>query len=99
MHGFGKSNAEIPIADNKSGDGTPIYGMESNTLSVVDLRRRAGLLNIGEVADLLGLPERKFRYLLESSRLFRPQVKIDRRRRGYYTTEDIAQLREACGQK
>lgn len=64
------------------------------TLSVIDLRHRAGLLNIGEAADLIGLPERRFRYLIESDRLFRPQMRIDRRRRGYYTAADIAQIRD-----
>jgi DNA-binding transcriptional MerR regulator len=71
--------------------------MDSHTtlsVSVIDLRRRAGLLNITEVADLLGIPVRRFNYFLESSRLFRPQVRIDRRRRGYYTAADIDQIRD-----
>lgn len=78
---------------------TPIYRMESGTtLSVIDLRHRAGLLNIGEVAELIGLPERRFRYLLESQRVFRPQVRLDRHRRGYYTADDIARIRDLiCG--
>ena len=77
---------------------TPIYGMESHTtLSVVDLRHRAGLLNIGEVAELMGLPKRRFRYLLESRRVFRPQVRLDRRRRGYYTADDLARIRDLIG--
>ena len=74
--------------------------MDSNTtLSVIDLRHRAGLLNICEAADSLGLPERRFRYLLESRRLFRPQVRIDRRRRGYYTVEEISQIRDLIGKQ
>ena len=63
------------------------------TLSTVDLRHRAGLFNVGEVAHLLGLPDRRFRYLLESSRLWEPTTRIGRRRRGYYTTSEIGQMR------
>lgn len=67
--------------------------MTYTTLSTADLRHRAGLLNIGEAAALLGLGERRFRYLLESDRIFRPQTRIGTRRRGYYTTGEIQKIR------
>jgi DNA-binding transcriptional MerR regulator len=67
--------------------------MSDYTLSIIDLRHRAGLMNIGEAADLLGLTERRFRYLLESARIFRPQTRIGKRRRGYYTTSEIQEIR------
>lgn len=63
-------------------------------LSIVDLRRRAGLLNVVEVADLLGLPLRRFRYLLESARVFRPQTRIGRKARPYYTATEVENIRE-----
>jgi DNA-binding transcriptional MerR regulator len=50
-------------------------------------------MNIGEAATLLGLAERRFRYLLESARIFRPQTRIGKRRRGYYTTSEIQEIR------
>jgi DNA-binding transcriptional MerR regulator len=50
-------------------------------------------MNIGEAADLMGLPERRFRYLLESARVFRPQTRIGRRLRSYYTVDEIDQIR------
>jgi len=68
--------------------------MENYTvLSTTALRLRAGLMNIGEAADLVGLPERRFRYLLESSRVFRPQTRIGRRLRSYYTVDEVDQIR------
>lgn len=67
--------------------------MHYTTLSTADLRHRAGLMNIGEVAALLGLSERRFRYLLESARIFRPQTRIGAQRRGYYTTSEIQKIR------
>ena len=57
-----------------------------------DLRYRAGLLNILEVAKLVGVPERRFRYLIESQCVFQPQTRIGRKRRAYYTTEEIEQI-------
>jgi hypothetical protein len=65
-----------------------------DTLSIIDVRRRAGLLNIAEVAELIGLPERRFRYLLESERVFRPQTQIGKRRRGYYTASQVQAIRD-----
>ena len=67
--------------------------METHTLSIIEVRRQAGLLNIGEVAKLIGLPDRRFRYLLESAKIFRPQTRIGRRERGYYTADEIAEIR------
>ena len=69
--------------------------MDNHTLSVIDLRHRAGLLNVVEVADLLGLPLRRFRYLLESSRVFRPQTRIGRKARTYYTATEVEKIRDA----
>lgn len=67
--------------------------MHNTTLSTADLRHRAGLMNIGEAAALLGLRERRFRYMLESARIFRPHTRIGKRRRGYYTTGEILEIR------
>jgi phage antirepressor YoqD-like protein len=67
--------------------------MHNSTLSVADLRHRAGLMSIGEVAALLGFTERRFRYLLESARIFRPQTRIGTRRRAYYTASEIRKIR------
>jgi hypothetical protein len=92
MHVVGDSHAENP----KWNSCYQHYntGMENYTLSVVDLRRKAGLLNVVEAADLLGLPLRRFRYLLESSRVFRPQTRIGRKARPYYTTTEVEGIRE-----
>lgn len=62
-------------------------------ISLADLRHQAGLWNIGEVAGVVGLPQRRFRYLLESNRIFRPQTRIGKQRRGYYTTSEIEEIR------
>lgn len=63
-------------------------------LSFIELRRRAGFLNVVEVANLLGLPLRRFRYLLESAKVFRPQTRIGRKARPYYTAAEVQQIRQ-----
>jgi hypothetical protein len=63
------------------------------TLSTAELRHRAGLFSIDEVAEIFEIPVRRFRYLLESSRIWEPTTRIGRRRRGYYTTSEIGQMR------
>jgi hypothetical protein len=73
--------------------------MENYTvLSTTALRLRAGLRNIGEAADFVGLPQRRFRYLLESARIFRPQTRIGRRVRSYYTVDEIDRIRRLVGE-
>jgi hypothetical protein len=67
-------------------------------LSTADLRRRAGLFTIDEVATLFKIPVRRFRYLLESNRLDRPETRIGRRSRGYYTLNQIDQIRCLVGE-
>jgi DNA-binding transcriptional MerR regulator len=62
------------------------------SITKADLRYRAGLLNILEVAKLVGIPERRFRYLIECECVFQPQTRIGKRRRAYYTTEEIEQI-------
>jgi len=62
------------------------------SITKADLRHKAGLLNIIEVAGFVGIPERRFRYLIESQCVFQPQTRIGKRRRAYYTTEEIEQI-------
>jgi predicted HTH domain antitoxin len=38
------------------------------TITREELRRRAGILNIGEAAELIGIQPRRFRYKLSSSK-------------------------------
>lgn len=63
------------------------------TLSTAELRQRAGLFTIDEVAKLFRLPTRRFRYLLESARIWEPTTRIGRRKRSYYTVGEIGQMR------
>lgn len=67
-------------------------------LSPVDLRHRAGLYSIDEVAALFAIPVRRFRYLLESKRIVPPEARIGRRQRGYYTITQIDQIRRLIGE-
>lgn len=76
-----------------------LYGMNNyTTLSTAELRHRAGLFTIDEVSALLGIPIRRFRYLLESSRIGEPTTRIGRRRRSYYTLRQIDQIRRLIGE-
>ena len=68
------------------------------TLSTADLRHRAGLYTIDETAALFGIRTRRFRYLLESSRLAEPTTRIGRRHRSYYTINQIDQMRHLIGE-
>jgi DNA-binding transcriptional MerR regulator len=67
-------------------------------LSPTDLRHRAGLFSIEEVAALFSMPIRRFRYLLEAKRLVPPEARIGQRRRGYYTSAQIEQISRLIGE-
>lgn len=58
-----------------------------------ELRRKAGLFNIAEVADIIGIKRRLFRYELERGRVAFPSVRIGTRNRRFYTAEDLEAIK------
>ena len=67
-------------------------------MTLSDLRHRAGLFTIDETAALFAIPIRRFRYLLESNRIVPPETRIGRRQRGFYTINQIDQMRRLIGE-
>lgn len=64
----------------------------TTTITKDELRRRAGLLNIGEAAAQLGVDPRRFRYQLDCGIMPQPTVRIGSKPRRYYSQEALQQL-------
>jgi hypothetical protein len=69
------------------------HTMTHTTLSKDELRQRAGIVNIGEAAAMVGIEPRHFRYQLESGAFARPLIRIGTKPRRYYTLDDVEQIR------
>ena len=69
------------------------------TLTTDEVRHRAGLFTIGETARIVGLRDRRFRYLIEAGRVFGPKTQISCRRRPYYTQNDLRRLRRLVNEE
>jgi hypothetical protein len=65
-----------------------------NTISKQTLRREAGLLTIGEMAELLGCRQRCFYHQVAMGRVNRPSTRNGTKRRRYYTAFDIEKVRK-----
>lgn len=64
----------------------------TTTITKDELRRRAGILNIGEAAVQLGIDARRFRYHIECGIMPQPTVRIGSKPRRYYSQEALQQL-------
>lgn len=69
------------------------YMVMATVISKEDLRRQAGLFNIEEAAEFIGVRPRLFRYDLTQGRVFRPSIRIGIKRRCYYTVAEVEELR------
>jgi DNA-binding transcriptional MerR regulator len=63
-----------------------------------ELRHRAGLWTIGEVADILGIQARRFRYFIEAKRIFGPKMQIGEKPRRYYTKTELNRIQNMIKQ-
>ena len=69
------------------------------TITREELRRRAGLFNIGEAAAQLGIAPRRFRYQLECGVVPQPLVRIGSKSRRYYFQEELEPLQRLLVQR
>jgi hypothetical protein len=67
-----------------------------STITKDELRHLAGVYDIGEVAEELGIErKRRLYYLIECGRIEPPAITIGMQRRRYYSREDLEAIRQS----
>ncbi len=68
--------------------------MSEATVTREQLRRLAGFYTIEEMAAIVGIESRQFRYHLECGFILRPSVRIGTKARRYYRRQDVERISE-----